>query len=75
GRESSDDGLAGATEVGGRDGDAIVRPFEGGRALWKAGVYVRFGGDELKFGRTFKGRPQDLDRRYEAVGGVVNKVE
>ncbi len=40
-------GLAGAIQIAPRDGDAMVRPFEAGMALWKAGFYVRFGGDTL----------------------------
>ncbi|WP_122614404.1 aminotransferase class III-fold pyridoxal phosphate-dependent enzyme, partial [Pseudomonas viridiflava] len=38
-------GLAGAIQLTPRDGDAIVRPFEAGMKLWKAGFYVRLGGD------------------------------
>ena len=59
----------------GRDGDAIVRPFEAGMALWKAGFYVRFGGDTLQFGPTFNSKPQDLDRLFDAVGEVLNKID
>jgi hypothetical protein len=58
-----------------RDGDAIVRPFEAGMALWKAGFYVRFGGDTLQFGPTFNSKPQDLDRLFDAVGEVLNKID
>jgi beta-alanine--pyruvate transaminase len=46
-------GLAGAIQIAARDGDAIVRPYEAGMKLWKAGFYVRFGGDTLQFGPTF----------------------
>nr|BFE91691.1 hypothetical protein GCM10020185_22270 [Pseudomonas brassicacearum subsp. brassicacearum] len=68
-------GLAGAIQIAGRDGDAIVRPFEAGMALWKAGFYVRFGGDTLQFGPTFNSKPQDLDRLFDAVGEVLNKLD
>ena len=68
-------GLAGAIQIAGRDGDAIVRPFEAGMALWKAGFYVRFGGDTLQFGPTFNSKPQDLDRLFDAVGEVLNKID
>lgn len=67
-------GLAGALQLASRDGDAIVRPFEAGMALWKAGFYVRFGGDTLQFGPTFNARPEDLDRLFDAVGQALNGV-
>ncbi len=57
-------GLAGALQIAPRDGDALIRPFEAGMALWKAGFYVRFGGDTLQFGPTFNTKPQELDRLF-----------
>nr|MBP8885678.1 aspartate aminotransferase family protein [Pseudomonas sp.] len=58
-----------------RDGDAVIRPFEAGMALWKAGFYVRFGGDTLQFGPTFNAKMEDLDRVFNAVGDVLNKLD
>ena len=60
-------GLAGAIQIAPRDGDAIVRPFDAAMKLWKAGFYVRFGGDTLQFGPTFNSKAQDLDRLFDAV--------
>ena len=68
-------GLAGAIQIAARDGDAIVRPYEAAMKLWKAGFYVRFGGDTLQFGPTFNSKPQDLDRLFDAVGEVLNKLD
>ncbi|MFJ4444804.1 aspartate aminotransferase family protein [Pseudomonas sp. NPDC089422] len=67
-------GLAGALQIAPRDGDAIVRPFEAGMALWKAGFYVRFGGDTLQFGPTFNTQPQQLDRLFDAVGEALHGI-
>ncbi|WP_462402665.1 omega-aminotransferase AptA [Pseudomonas sp. Marseille-QA0332] len=67
-------GLAGALQIAPRDGDAIVRPFEAGMALWKAGFYVRFGGDTLQFGPTFNTKPHELDRLFDAVGEALQHV-
>ncbi|MEE9099487.1 aspartate aminotransferase family protein [Pseudomonas nitroreducens] len=67
-------GLAGAIQIAGRDGDAIVRPFEASMKLWKEGFYVRFGGDTLQFGPTFNAKPEDLDRLFSAVGDALNGV-
>ena len=68
-------GLAGALQIAPRDGDAIVRPFEAGMALWKAGFYVRFGGDTLQFGPTFNTTTQELDRLFDAVGEALHGVD
>ncbi|OLS60089.1 aspartate aminotransferase family protein [Pseudomonas putida] len=67
-------GLAGALQIAPRDGDAIIRPFEAGMALWKAGFYVRFGGDTLQFGPTFNTQPQELDRLFDAVGEALHGI-
>lgn len=67
-------GLAGAIQVAPRDGDPVVRPYEAGLALWKAGFYVRFGGDTLQFGPSFNVRPDDLDRLFDAVGEALDRV-
>lgn len=67
-------GLAGALQIAPRDGDGMVRPFEAGMALWKAGFYVRFGGDTLQFGPTFNTKIQDLDRLFDAVGEVLQGI-
>ena len=44
-------------------------------ALWKAGFYVRFGGDTLQFGPTFNAKPEDLDRMFDAVGEALNHID
>ena len=43
--------------------------------LWKAGFYVRFGGDTLQFGPTFNSKAADLDRMFDAVGEALNQVD
>jgi len=67
-------GLAGAIQLAPRDGDALVRPFEIGMSLWKAGFYVRFGGDCLQFGPPFTSTEAELNRLFEAVGEHINQV-
>lgn len=68
-------GLIGAIQIAPRDGDAVVRTFEAGMALWKQGFYVRFGGDTLQFGPTFTTTPAELDRLFDAVGETLNTVD
>ncbi len=68
-------GLAGAIQLAPRDGDGVIRPFEAGIKLWKAGFYVRFGGDTLQFGPTFNTQPEQLDSLFNAVGDVLNTLD
>lgn len=65
-------GLVGAIQLAPRDGDMTIRPFEAGMALWKAGFYVRFGGDTLQFGPMFNTEPAELDRLFDAVGDALH---
>lgn len=67
-------GLAGAIQLAPRDGDATIRPFEAGLALWKKGFYVRFGGDTLQFGPAFNTTPGELDAMFDAVGSVIETL-
>ncbi|OTA15739.1 adenosylmethionine-8-amino-7-oxononanoate aminotransferase [Xenorhabdus vietnamensis] len=68
-------GLVGAIQLVPRDGDASIRPFDAGIALWKAGFYVRFGGDALQFGPMFNAKTDDLDRLFNAVGDVLHRIK
>ena len=68
-------GLVGALQIAPRDGDAAIRPFEVGLALWRSGFYVRFGGDTLQFGPTFNTTPQELQSLFNAVGDALNKLD
>ena len=67
-------GLVGAIQLAPRDADATVRPLDAGMALWKAGFYVRFGGDTLQFGPMFNTQPAELDRLFDAVGEALHHI-
>ena len=68
-------GLVGAIQLVPRDGDAAIRPFDAGMALWKAGFYVRFGGDTLQFGPMFTTQPEELERLFDAVGESLHGID
>lgn len=68
-------GLAGAIQLAPRDGDGIVRPFEAGVALWRAGFYVRWGGDTLQFGPPFTTTPAELERLFDAVAHTLDQLD
>ncbi|WP_151827094.1 aspartate aminotransferase family protein [Acinetobacter oleivorans] len=67
-------GLIGAVQLAPRDGDATIRGFEIGMQLWKAGFYVRFGGDTLQFGPMFNSTEAELQRLMNAVGEAIYQV-
>lgn len=68
-------GLIGAVQLAPRDGDATIRGFEIGMQLWKAGFYVRFGGDTLQFGPMFNSTEIELQRLMNAVGEAIYQVK
>nr|WP_275665212.1 aspartate aminotransferase family protein [Acinetobacter pittii] len=68
-------GLIGAVQLAPRDGDATIRGFEIGMQLWKAGFYVRFGGDTLQFGPMFNSTEVELQRLMNAVGEAIYQVK
>jgi len=43
--------------------------------LWKAGFYVRFGGDTLQFGPMFNSTEAELQRLMNAVGEAIYQVK
>lgn len=68
-------GLIGAVQIQARDGDPSIRPFELGMRLWKAGFYVRFGGDTLQFGPMLNSQQEDLDRVFAAVHEQLHQID
>jgi beta-alanine--pyruvate transaminase len=68
-------GLIGALQLAPRDGDATIRGFEIGMKLWKAGFYVRFGGDTIQFGPMFNSTEAQLSRLINAVGETLYQVQ
>lgn len=68
-------GLIGALQLAPRDGDATIRGFELGMKLWKAGFFVRFGGDTLQFGPMFNSTEAQLSRLMNAVGDALYQVK
>ncbi|MFY3770171.1 Beta-alanine--pyruvate aminotransferase [Providencia manganoxydans] len=67
-------GLIGAIQLAPKNGDPTIRPFKAGLALWKAGFYVRFSGDNLQFGPMFNSQETDIDRLFNAVGNTLQHL-
>ncbi len=64
-------GLTGAVTIAPLPGEPARRPYEIGEKCWKAGYYVRFGGDTLQFGPHFYSEPADLDRLFDVVADAI----
>ena len=64
-------GLTGAVTIAPLPGEPARRPYEIGEKCWKAGHYVRFGGDTLQFGPHFHSEPADLDRLFNVVADAI----
>lgn len=68
-------GMAGAIQLAPREGDPQIRPYEAGIALWRAGYYVRWGGDTLQFGPPFTATTDELCHLFAAVGESLLAIE
>lgn len=64
-------GLAGAVTIAALPGEPARRPYEIAMACWKAGFYVRYGGDTLQFGPHFITEPAELDALMNAVADAI----
>ncbi|MGQ9367981.1 aspartate aminotransferase family protein [Azospirillum sp. ST 5-10] len=64
-------GLAGAVQIAADGSTPGRRPYEIAMRCWKAGFYVRHGGDTLQFGPHFIAEPADLDRLMDVVADAV----
>ena len=67
-------GLAGAVQLQPRDGDALVRPYEAGLAMWEAGFYVRWGGDTLQFGPPFVAEVSDVVAMFGHLRHILSQL-
>jgi len=61
-------GLAGALQVEAYPGEPARRPYEIAMHCWKAGFYVRYGGDTIQLGLPFITEHDELDRLINALG-------
>ncbi|WP_431856973.1 aspartate aminotransferase family protein [Azospirillum sp.] len=64
-------GLAGAVTIAALPGEPARRPYEIAMKCWKAGFYVRYGGDTLQFGPHFIAEPAELDALMNAVADAI----
>lgn len=64
-------GLSGAVTIAALPGEPARRPYEIGMRCWKAGYYVRWGGDTLQFGPHFHTTPAELDALMTVVADAI----
>jgi beta-alanine--pyruvate transaminase len=67
-------GLAGAVQIEAAPGEPARRPWEISKACWKAGYYVRYGGDTLQFGPPFISEKSDLEGLFNAVSDAITSL-
>jgi beta-alanine--pyruvate transaminase len=66
-------GLAAGLSIAPGDGDAALRPFEIAMRCWKAGVYVRFGGDTIQLAPPFVSTPAEIERLVSVLGDALQQ--
>ncbi|WP_297368083.1 aspartate aminotransferase family protein [Acidocella sp.] len=67
-------GLAGAVQIEAAPGEPARRPWEISMKCWKAGYYVRYGGDTLQFGPPFISEKSDLEGLFNAVSDAITSL-
>ena len=67
-------GLAGAVQIAPAFGEPARRPWEISMKCWRAGYYVRYGGDTLQFGPPFISERQDLERLFDVVADAITSL-
>ncbi len=67
-------GLAGAVQIEAAPGEPARRPWEIAMKCWKAGYYVRYGGDTLQFGPPFISEKSDLEGLFNAVSDAITSL-
>lgn len=68
-------GLMGAIQLAPRDADPVARPYDAGVAMWENGFYVRWGGDTLQFAPPFTSTAEELQRLFDALSDVLQKID
>ena len=68
-------GLAGAVQLAAYPGEPARRPWAVSMACWKAGYYVRYGGDTLQFAPPFICERADIDGLITVVGDALQAVD
>lgn len=68
-------GLAGAVQLAAYPGEPARRPWAVSMACWKAGYYVRYGGDTLQFAPPFICERADIDGLITVVGDALQAAD
>ena len=65
-------GLAAGLTIAPVPGEPAKRPYEIAMHCWKAGFYVRYGGDTIQLAPPFVSEKAELDRLIGALGDALN---
>jgi len=66
-------GLAAGFTIDALPGDPARRPFEIAMRCWKAGYYVRFGGDTIQLAPPFVSTPAQIDELVAVLGDALDQ--
>ncbi len=66
-------GLAAGFTIDALPGDPARRPFEIAMRCWKAGYYVRFGGDTIQLAPPFVSTPAQIDELVAVLGEALDQ--
>jgi beta-alanine--pyruvate transaminase len=64
-------GLAAGITIAALPGEPARRPYEIAMRCWRAGYYVRFGGDTLQIAPPFTSTPQEIDGLFGALAQAL----
>ena len=67
-------GLAGAVQIESAPAEPARRPWEISMKCWRAGYYVRYGGDTLQFGPPFIAERRDLENLFDVVADAITSL-
>ncbi len=67
-------GLAGAVQIEAAPGEPARRTWEISMKCWRAGYYVRYGGDTLQFGPPFVSEKADLEKLFDVVADAITSL-
>ena len=65
-------GLAAGLTIAPLPGEPAKRPYEIAMHCWKAGFYVRYGGDTIQLAPPFISTPAEIDRLVSALGDALD---
>ena len=68
-------GLAGALQIATKNNDPTLRPFEIFRRCWKAGLFIRCGGNTIQIAPPYISTKQQIDALFNILSDAIMATE